>query len=274
MPLEQHPRSIGFVWPKKSAISSILSAQQIEAWNRDGYLLLKQVLPISLVQEVESLIDPLEAESEEKLRQQGGKSVISTADALTFSPHLVTRSESLRRFAAHDLFAELCLNLLGPDARLYWDQAVYKKPGNPEEFPWHQDNGYTFIEPQDYLTCWVPLTDATESNGCPWVIPGAHLGGTYKHRLTPLGFQCTENPDNAVPVCAEPGDIVAFSSLTPHRTGPNLSQSVRKAYILQYAHNDAEAITRDGERLKQQDPVRQFEILKDGQVLKYEPAAG
>jgi len=32
---------------------------------------------------------------------------------------------------------------------------------------------------------------------------------------------------------------VLFSSLTPHRTGPNLTESCRKAYILQYAPEGA-----------------------------------
>jgi len=36
-------------------------------------------------------------------------------------------------------------------------------------------------------------------------------------------------------VPAKAGDIVVFSSLTPHRTGPNLTADMRRAYILQYA---------------------------------------
>ena len=82
-------------------------------------------------------------------------------------------------------------DLIGPDVNLYWDQAVYKKPEKPRRFPWHQDNGYTFIEPQHYLTCWIALTDATEDNGCPWVAPGLHRSGTLAHRyVEPLGYEC------------------------------------------------------------------------------------
>ena len=73
--------------------------------------------------------------------------------------------------------------------RLYWDQAVYKKPGTKDEFPWHQDNGYTYIEPQAYLTCWVALTDTDESNGCPWVMPGLHRRGLSSHENTDLGHE-------------------------------------------------------------------------------------
>ena len=59
----------------------------------------------------------------------------------------------------------MCQDLIGGDVRLYWDQAVYKKGDTQEDFPWHQDNGYTFVNPQAYLTCWIPLTDTDESNG-------------------------------------------------------------------------------------------------------------
>ena len=48
---------------------------------------------------------------------------------------------------------------------MYWDQEVYKKPEKPRRVPWHQDNGYTYIEPQQYLTIWLALTDATEEMG-------------------------------------------------------------------------------------------------------------
>ncbi len=39
--------------------------------------------------------------------------------------------------------------------------------------------------------------------------------------------------------CLKAGGAVFFSSLTPHLTGPNSSNNVRKAYIVQYAQHDA-----------------------------------
>jgi len=44
-------------------------------------------------------------------------------------------------------------------------------------------------------------------------------------------------------------DIVVFSALTPHRTGPNVSSGTRKAYILQYAVDGTRAL-RDGKAKK------------------------
>jgi ectoine hydroxylase-related dioxygenase (phytanoyl-CoA dioxygenase family) len=154
--------------------------------------------------------------------------------------------------------------LIGNDVRLYWDQSVYKKTGKVQEFPWHQDNGYTFIEPQQYLTLWIPLVDVDQENGCPWIAPDIHKQGTLEHWLTPIGYKCLEDVPDAVAVPAKAGDVIAFSSLAPHRTGPNLKKgSVRKAYILQYAPVGAYTI-RDGVEAMQDDPERQFRILDGG----------
>jgi hypothetical protein len=60
---------------------------------------------------------------------------------------------------------------------------------------------------------------------------------------------------------------VVFSSLTPHRTGPNLSGGVRKSYIVQFAPDGACAIDGDA-RVPQDDPLRQFSVLKDGQPIR------
>jgi ectoine hydroxylase-related dioxygenase (phytanoyl-CoA dioxygenase family) len=91
------------------------------------------------------------------------------------------------------------------------------------------------------LTCWIALNDATIENGCPQIIPGLHKNGTLSHYFVPtLGYECFENPPST-PVVAEikAGGAVFFSSLTPHLTGPNSSNNVRKAYIVQYAQHDA-----------------------------------
>ncbi len=217
-------------------------------------------------------IDPFEAQTEEFLRSRpGGRMMISQADGISFTAHLVKRSAVLRELSASPLLADLCHDLIGPDVRLYWDQAVYKKPEYRKPFPWHQDNGYTYIEPQAYLTCWIALSDATTDNGCPWVIPGGHLRGTIAHRLSELGYVCREEdgPEAlAAPVRA--GGMVVFSSLMPHRTGPNVTKEVRKTYILQYAPEGA-LVAASGALCN--DPARQYLILKDGRRVPPPPLA-
>ncbi|MCM8729358.1 phytanoyl-CoA dioxygenase family protein [Hephaestia sp. GCM10023244] len=238
-----------------------LSADQIAAFDRDGFLRIEQAFSREELARVEAAIDPIEEEHARYVaEQQGGNFRLTSTGAISFTAHLVGKAPVLRDFAAHQVIADLCHDLIGERVRLYWDQSVYKKTQKKQEFPWHQDNGYTFIEPQQYLTFWIPLVDVDEDNGCPWIVPGLHLGGTLEHWVTPIGLKCLEEAPDAVAVPARVGDIILFSSLSPHRTGPNLRDgTVRKAYILQYAPDGAHTIV-DGKVIRQDDPVRQFVI--------------
>ncbi len=263
--VKKHALNTQFVW-QDSARNGLrrLTADEVAQFDAHGFVKLENVFSAAEIAEVIAAIDPLEAKSEEWLRSKGGTVSISQADVITFSIHLVTKSDALKRFAAHPAIKDIGHDLIGDDVRLYWDQSVYKKTGKVQEFPWHQDNGYTYVEPQQYLTLWIPLVDVDEENGCPWIAPDVHKVGTLEHWLTPIGYKCLEDVPDAVAVPAKAGDVIAFSSLAPHRTGPNLKVgSVRKAYILQYAPDGAYTV-RDGVRTRQDDPQRQFPILVGG----------
>ena len=265
---KRHPLNQSFHWRQALAPFRIITKQQAECWNNNGYFLLEKAFDPKALAPLIDVIDALEEKTNAYLRTVKDKrQFIARADEVTFALHVVLRSQIARDFAAHPVFAQLCLDLLGPDCRLYWDQAVYKKPHCPEEFPWHQDNGYNFVLPQDYLTCWVPLVDATIDNGCPWVMPGISRLGTIEHWQTDLGWQCLRGLEGAVPIEARAGDVVVFSSLTPHRTGPNHTASDRKSYILQYCHDHSVKISEDAEDQPQNDPDRQFPIVVNGEAV-------
>jgi ectoine hydroxylase-related dioxygenase (phytanoyl-CoA dioxygenase family) len=262
----RHHLNDGFTWISTRPPFQYLSERDAAAFDELGYVVIADAFDPETLAAVIGEIDPVEQELEETLRRSaGGRAFIARADEITFTTHLAARSDLLRRFVRSPVLAGLCLDLVGPDVRLYWDQAVYKKPGTAAPFPWHQDNGYAFVEPQQYLTCWIALTDATEENGCPWVVPGLHRAGTLHHRLTDTGLVCLEDPD-AVAVPAAAGSIVVFSSLTPHCTGPNTTATVRKAYIVQYAPAGAYTRTDAGD-VPCDHPKRQFAVLRDGRPV-------
>jgi phytanoyl-CoA hydroxylase len=260
---ELHPLNHGFSWTPARGPFRRITDEQARSFNERGFFVMENALDSATVARAIAEIAPFEAKVEAMLRAQPNRRMmISEADGISFTVHLVKRSAFLRQLSAAPIFADLCHDLLGPDVRLYWDQAVYKKPEYPKHFPWHQDNGYTYIEPQAYLTCWVALTDATVENGCPWVAAGGHLHGTLKHHLSELGYVCREEDGpEAMPAPVRSGGIVVFSSLTPHRTGPNLTKEVRKAYILQYAPEGARVVETDNPCTA---PDRQYVILRAG----------
>ena len=267
---KRHPWNQSFEWKIPPGPYRALTAAQAEQFDRDGFVVLPDIFDSETVAKVTAELDGFEAKMEAFLHgQPDGRVAIAESGAITFTAQLLRRSELLRRFATQQVFLDLCLDLLGPDVNTYWDQAVYKKPRAESPFPWHQDNGYNFVEPQSYVTCWIAINDATEDNGCPWVVPGLHRRGTLAHERTPLGFQCVEDPPGAVCAPARAGSIVVFSSLTPHATGPNRTDHSRKAYIIQYSHGVTQRVAIDeetGERTTevQADPERQFMILESG----------
>ena len=268
-----HPLNERFTWQTHQGTLCHLTPEQARSYDQGGFFVIPDAFDAATVRRVIAEIDPFEEKVESLLRaRDGGRFFIARAGEITFSPHLVASSAVLREFCSGAPFPDLVHDLIGPNVRLYWEQAVYKKPGTEADFPWHQDNGYTFIEPQQYLTCWVALTDVDESNGCPWVVPGLHRLGTLHHWMTDLGWRCLEEAENAVAVPARAGSIIVFSSLTPHRTGPNRTAEVRKAYIVQFAPDGARVVRGAAEVTPCNDPIRQFPILVDGRAPA--PAAG
>jgi phytanoyl-CoA hydroxylase len=268
----RHPWNTGFEWKDHAGPFRALTADQVRQYDDLGFVVVDPLVGPEQLAAAVAETDRFEAETDEQLRaREDERFFIAEAGAITFTTHLVTRSSVLRELAASDALTGIAGDLLGPDVRLYWDQAVYKKPEKPRRFPWHQDNGYAYVEPQQYLTVWLALTDATEDNGCPHVVPGLHRMGTLAHAyVDPLGYECLHEPHGAVAAPVRAGGAVVFSSLTPHLTGPNLTSSVRKAYILQYAADGAELLQGDPAagpptaRVPCDAPDRQFPVLGRG----------
>src|SRR6185369_2985444 len=175
MSVSLHPRNRDFRWAMPAPPYRIIDAGQARAWREDGFFVLRDAFTADEVAAVVAALDPLEARVAEFLHQHPDRKVFIAEDGnITFTVHPVRHAPVLHELCRHRVFTDLAHDLIGPDVRLYWDQAVYKKPERPRTFPWHQDNGYTYLEPQQYLTCWIALTDATRGNGCPWVAPGLH----------------------------------------------------------------------------------------------------
>jgi len=243
--MKLHPWNKSFTWQPHTAASGAVTQTQIDQFDELGYFVVEDLYTPEELAELTRLTDEAEDEAIAELKRQADERfLISENGAITFAGQLVRQKPEIRPFVKNEKILGICLDLIGPNVRMYHDQAVYKMTEKPRRFPWHQDNGYLFVEPQHYLTCWIALTDATIDNGCPQVAPGLHKDGTLAHYyVDTLGYECFEEPSTD-PLVAEvkAGGAVFFSSLTPHLTGPNFTNSTRKAYIVQYASSDARVL--------------------------------
>jgi ectoine hydroxylase-related dioxygenase (phytanoyl-CoA dioxygenase family) len=217
-------------------IPQITDAQR-EQFERDGYFLLEDVFTPAEMDELAKHIEHFQQRHEEALRAKGGSADISRAGEITFTDHLAEQDENIKAFCKRPEFVAISTQMLGPDIDLYWNQSVFKLPEGTKDFPWHQDDGYTAVEPSPYLTLWLALNDATPENGCISVLPGSHKRGLVPHEPSPIGQVCYSNddPDQGVRVPVKAGSMAVFSSLTFHKSGPNTSDGPRKAYVIQYS---------------------------------------
>jgi ectoine hydroxylase-related dioxygenase (phytanoyl-CoA dioxygenase family) len=269
--MNPHPWNTDFIWRDHAGPFRRITAEQAREFDEHGFFVLPGAVDAGTIAALTDAIEPFDREVMDFLASRpDGRFSIAGVDTVSIALHPAARSDVCRSFCTSELMADLGRDLIGPDVRLYWDQSVYKRPHGAEPVLWHQDNGYTYIEPQAYLTVWVALTDATPENGCIQVLPGAHRDGTLAHRNTPIGYECCVDPPDAIDVPVTAGDAVVFSSLTPHATGRNTTDAIRRAYIVQYAPDGAECLRGDPDagppvaRDPQATPERQFPLLVAG----------
>ena len=138
---------------------------------------------------------------------------------------------------------------------------MVKPPGGREK-PWHQDAAFfKYPSTVPIVGVWVALSKVSRDNGCMCVLlPSNHPRtdatvptGVFPHfqrrdwQICDMDIQKLE--PSAAAIEMEPGDILFFSSLLPHGTRINTSDSHRWAVQLHYV--DASAVeASDTERLQ------------------------
>lgn len=105
---------------------------------------------------------------------------------------------------------------------------------------WHQDQGVALPEADesDVLTVWLPVTDATEENGCLCVIPGSHRADLNTHCPGGIdgGLHIPEKLLNGTPVAVpmRRGSVLLMHRRTKHASLPNVSSDIRWSFDLRY----------------------------------------
>ena len=130
-----------------------------------------------------------------------------------------------------DLIAEMFDE---PDIKLLGDQIFMKPPGHGSVKEYHQDSAsWPFLIPQNQITCWIALDDATLENGCIRCIPGSQSYGLLQVKHLPQ-LLTEEMKAREVPVPIPAGGCLLFHSLNLHYSSANTSANRRRAWALHY----------------------------------------
>lgn len=109
---------------------------------------------------------------------------------------------------------------------------------------WHQDQGVALpeVDETNMLTVWLPITDATEENGCLCVVPGSHRGDLVTHcpgrgetrKALHIPDEIREQAGEVVPLPVRRGGALFIHRRVMHASLRNDSDRVRWSFDLRY----------------------------------------
>lgn len=218
-----------------------VTEEQKRKYQEDGFFILDKVIPDRDLEILRSECSELIADQDREMDRLGVNELnLSRRNSRYFVFLAYKDRRELGEFIFSDLMAEICKATIGENAMLFWEQFVVKgteKKGG--EFGWHQDSGYVDNVHKPYVNAWIPLDDVDEENGTVYLLPYSAAGTREKvqHKPVPnsndrVGYF---GPNPGIPAICKAGSIVVFSSTVFHRSGPNLTNKMRRAYAIQYS---------------------------------------
>src|SRR5215467_7886341 len=103
----------------------------------------------------------------------------NSAPSRSCSPH---RPWSGRMSANRKWLVGYASALMDMEMEVFFNMFLGKPPGKSAPTYWHQDEAYWGRNLEDRgITCWIPMHDVDESNGCMHFIDRGHRDGIITH---------------------------------------------------------------------------------------------
>ena len=228
----------------------MVTEQDVHAYQRDGVIMLPDVLDASTLAQVRSVIAELVA---------GSAKTLDHTDIYDLEPGHTAQSPRVRRIKTphkvHALFndivrrpavLDILKQLIGPNLRLHGSKLNMKSAqyGSPVE--WHQDWAFYPHSNDDVLAIGVLLDDCDLANGPMLVTPGTHTGQVWNHHGDDGCFAGLIDPDTikseierAIPCTGRAGSMSFHHVRALHGSAMNTSDRSRNLLLYEVAASDA-----------------------------------
>lgn len=224
--------------PTVNSNPATLSAEQIEQFNRAGYLAGIRIFDDDEIAGHRAYFDDLLG----KVIAAGGDSYsISTA-------HL--KYGRVYDLLTHPRIVACVQDLLGENVVGWGSHYFCKMPRDGKSVAWHQDCSYWPLSHSKTVTVWLAIDDADVENACVRFIPGSHRHGHIPYRGSTddegnVLDQTVENPEQyggePVDVVLKAGEMSMHSDLLLHGSNANNSDRRRCGLTLRYCTADVRA---------------------------------
>jgi len=220
-----------------NAAPQTLSREQIDCFNRDGYILPIRIFTDAEIAEIRSYFDQLLART---IAAGGDSYSISTAHAKHARVYDILTD---RRIVA-------CVkDLLGENVVAWGSHFFCKMPRDGKAVAWHQDASYWPLTPSKAVTVWLAVDDASVENACMRFISGSHHFGhlTYRpsdsteHNVLNQTIENVELYGSEVCDVLRAGEVSIHSDLLLHGSEANTSDRRRCGLTLRYCAAEVRA---------------------------------
>lgn len=231
-----------------------ITEDEVERFQRDGYLHLAGVLTPDEVDEIEAVYErflrreipvagrdfcDMSADYERPIEEY---SIVNVMLPRRYYPQW--RGNVYERRAA-----SIARALCGPGLDIDYDQLLAKPPHKADAvFHWHQDMAYWPVttDPRT-ATFWLALDDSTEQNGCMRFVPGSHLEPRLRahhplhedrEKSHTLLTEVDEEHETIRLAEIQRGDVTVHNERVLHGSGGNVSAGWRRAYVVAFRSQD------------------------------------
>ncbi len=234
--LSEIPRDLSF-HPRTNPSPAVLTPEQIDRFNREGYLKPLRIFSDAEIAEVRRYFDGLLAQYTAE-----GKDSYSISSA-----HL--RHGPVWDILTNPRIVAIVADLLGPSVIAWGSHFFCKMPGDGKRVSWHQDASYWPLTPSKAVTVWLAIDDADPANANMRYIPGTHVLGHLTWTLSEADERNilnqtvpeVERYGEPVNVQLKAGEAAVHSDLLLHGSEANASDRRRCGLSLRYTAGDVHA---------------------------------
>lgn len=231
-----------------------LDTEQLEQYESDGFLLIRNYIPKEIIHELTDELGRLSAD--ETIRELDNVITEPDNNEVRSLFNLPQMSHLFDKISRSRQLLDIVMQLLGGPVYLHQSRINIKPAFRGKSFPWHSDFETWHVEdglPRiRCLSCSIFLTENNPYNGPLFVIPGSHkyyiscAGETPEnHFRVSLKKQYYGSPDESaleqllagkqINGCfGEPGDLLIFDGNIMHGSPDNISNMPRTNLFLAY----------------------------------------
>jgi len=207
-------------------MSSTINETARERYNREGYVVFRNVLDPELVAEADAHVDWLRAKHPDLRPENLGH-------------WLVKEDPFWLRLVSDDRLLDIAEQFIGPDIALFASHYICKPPKDGMPVLWHQDGSYWPLEPMEVVTLWLSVTESTPENGCMRVIPRTQHSDLQEMKkrediASVLGSGMDDSlvdVSQAVDLVMQPGDVSVHHPNVIHGSEGNASERWRNCLL-------------------------------------------